>query len=67
MSKKSSRRSSSQKAQVSKQRIGATRRTSPEEFEEEYTYVYHDLRRIFTVAVIMFTLLIIVNLLLSLA
>jgi hypothetical protein len=45
-------------------RATGSRRTSPEEFAEEYAYVWQDLRRILTVALIMFLLLITLNLVL---
>jgi len=43
---------------------GTTRRTSPEEFAEEYSYVGQDLRRILILAVIMFAIMIGLNLIL---
>jgi hypothetical protein len=43
-------------------RASASRRTSPEEFAEEYSYVAQDLRRIAILAVIMFAIMIGLNL-----
>lgn len=42
-------------------RTGTSRRTSPEDFAEEYAYVWQDMRRVLTLAVIMFIFLIILN------
>jgi hypothetical protein len=42
----------------------SSRRTSPEEFAEEYAYVRQDLRNILILAVVMFSVMIGLNLLL---
>jgi hypothetical protein len=45
--------------------VSTSRRTSPEEFAEEYSYVGQDLRRILILAVIMFAVMIGLNLILQ--
>lgn len=45
-------------------RVSSSRRTSPEEFAEEYAYVRQDLRNILILAVIMFSVMIGLNLIL---
>jgi hypothetical protein len=45
-------------------KTSTARRTSPEEFAEEYAYVWQDLRRIFMVAAVMFLLIVLLNVLL---
>jgi hypothetical protein len=44
--------------------VSTSRRTSPEEFAEEYSYVTQDLRRILILAIIMFAIMIGLNLVL---
>lgn len=59
------RSSSSSPALASKP--GTTRRTSPEDFAEEYAYVWRDLRRLLVVAAVMFLLIILLNVLIRFA
>jgi hypothetical protein len=42
-------------------KTSTARRTSPEDFAEEYAYVWRDLRRIAVAAVVMFLLMILLN------
>jgi hypothetical protein len=48
-------------------KTSTARRTSPEEFAEEYAYVWKDLRRIFMVAAVMFLVIMLLNVLLRVA
>ncbi len=50
--------------QTSQKKSGG-RRVSASDFVKEYAYVYFDLRKMFTVAALMFALLIIINLILT--
>ena len=48
---------------ISSKRTAATTDQTAEEFEQEYSYVLRDLRRVFVLAALMFVLLIALNLL----